>query len=241
MSDLSGRVAVVTGGVSNLGAAIVGAFSAAGAEVVIADLDDRPRGEGAVGHVIRTDISSADDVDRLVSETVERFGRIDYLVNNAAVWHRRPVAEITPEEWDRVLGINLRGPFLCSRAVAPVMKDQGGGVIINIGSQAGAFYTRGQGAHYQVSKAAVSHLARVLAFEFGPMNIRVNCVAPGLLRGDSTEPMSPPMVSFLDQTPLGRFATHADVAAACLFFVSDAAAAVTGQTLLVNGGALAYL
>lgn len=240
MGELSGRVAIVTGGASNLGAEIVRSFSGAGATVVVADLVDHLDGE-VPGHLIQTDVSDAGDVGRLVSETVERFGRIDHLVNNAAIWFRHPMQEITVEEWDQVLAVNLRAPFLCSQAVAPVMEDNDGGVIVNIGSQAGFGYTRGQGAHYAVSKAGISQLARVLAFELGPMNIRVNCVASGFLWN---QPGSPPEEQFgrlLAQTPLGRFATPADLAGACRYLVSDAAAAITGQTLVVNGGALAYL
>lgn len=245
MSELSGRVAIVTGGRANLGAAIVRSLTAKGARVVVADiadpssdLDDRL---DAAVEFVHADVSNAADVDRLVQHVVDRYGRIDHLVNNAAIWFRRPVADITPDEWDRVLGVNLRGPFLMCRAVAPHMQRQGGGSIVNIGSQAGQGFTRGQGVHYAASKAGVAQLTRVLSFEFGPLHIRVNCVAPGMIQFDPDAPFTGPMTTFASQTALGRFASGDDVAESVLYFLSDHAAAVTGQTLVVNGGAIAYL
>lgn len=239
VSSSGSRVAIVTGGGANLGGAIVRRLVATGATVVVADLTE-PTDPVASTHFVRTDVANPDAVDELVGSTVERFGRIDQLVNNAAVWFRRPVADITPDEWDHVLGVNLRGPFLTCRAVGPVMAAQGGGSIVNIGSQAGHGYTRGQGAHYQASKAAVSQLTRVLAFEFGPLGVRVNCVAPGSMR-DPALPLEGPAATFAGQTPLGRFATQTEVAEAVHFLLSEQATAITGQTLLVNGGAIAYL
>lgn len=245
MSDLHGRVAIVTGGLANLGAAIVRQLTARGARVVVADVaepaaDHWCTGDPAV-EFVRADVSNPDDVDHLVRHTVERLGRIDHLVNNAAIWYRRPVVDITPDEWDRVLAVNLRGPFLTCRAVAPIMQQQGGGSIVNLGSQAGQGFTRGQGAHYAASKAGVAQLTRVLSFEFGPLHVRVNCVAPGMIQFDRDAPFTAPMTTFAGQTALGRFASGDDVADAVLYFLSDHASAITGQTLVVNGGALAYL
>lgn len=246
MSDLSGRVAIVTGGHANLGASIVRRLTEHGARVVVADLagnDEGPRAPDADPAVefVHTDVADAAAVDQLVQHTLARYGRIDHLVNNAGIWFRRAVVDITPEEWDRVLAVNLRGPFLTCRAVAPIMAGQGGGSIVNIGSQAGQSYSRGQGAHYAASKAGLAQLTRVLSFEFGPMNIRVNCVAPGMIQFDPAAEFTVPMTMYAGQTPLGRFATGDQVADACRFFLSDEAAAVTGQTLVVSAGALAYL
>ena len=173
----------------------------------------------------------------MFARVVEAHGRIDVLVNNAGIWFRRPFAEISSEEWDRVFGVNLRGVFLCTRAVLEPMRASGGGVIVNIGSQAGRTVTRGQGAHYHASKAAISHLTKVLAFELGPMGIRVNCVAPGATPPDPS--LVPP--SILAQIPLGRVGVRADPAGVCAFLTSADAAFITGQTLLVNGGAVALL
>jgi len=237
---LSGAVAIVTGGASNLGAEITRTLAAAGATVVVADVAEQ-LADDIPGHLVRTDVTDAAAVDHLVSETVARFGRIDHLVNNAAIWFRRPIQEITPEEWDTVMAVNLRGPFLCSKAVAPIMAGQGGGAIVHIGSQAGFTVTRGQGAHYHVTKAGISHFARVLAFELGPLNIRVNCVASGVLWSREEEPSRDVYGRLLDQTPLGRFASPTDIAESCRFLVSDAARSITGQTLVVNGGSLGYV
>jgi len=236
---MSGRVTIVTGGAAHVGAAIVRRFASGGDTVVVADLveilpDDVP------GELVRTDVTDPDAVAALVRATVERFGRVDTLVNNAGIWFRRTLAEITPDEWDRVLAVNVRGAFLCSQAAAPVMAAQGGGSIVNIGSQAGWTVTRGQGLHYHVSKAALMQMARVLAFELGPSNVRVNCVAAGSVRAEG-EPLTPGFEHLLDQTPLGRFATPEDIARTCWFLASDDAATITGQTLTVNGGAVAYL
>jgi 3-oxoacyl-[acyl-carrier protein] reductase len=230
------RVVVVTGGARGIGAAIAARFADDGAVVVAADLEPLAEGDPRV-HYETADVSEPDDVAGLFARVVETHGRIDVLVNNAGIWFRRPFAEISIEEWDRVFGVNLRGVFLCTRAVLEPMRAAGGGVIVNIGSQAGLTVTRGQGAHYHASKAAISHLTRVLAFELGPMGIRVNCVAPG------ATPPDPSLVpaAILAQIPLGRVGLPRDLAGACAFLTSADAAFITGQTLLVNGGAVALL
>lgn len=230
------RVVLVTGGAKNIGAAIAARFASDGARVIVADLespvdaDDRIRYE-------RADVSLEGDVESLIARTADEFGRVDVLVNNVGIWFRRAFSEITVDEWDRVLSVNLRGVFLCIRAVLPLMETAGGGAIVNIGSQAGLTVTRGQGAHYAASKAAISHLTKVLAVEFGPMGIRINCVAPGVTLPE--ESTLPPEAR--NQIPLGRAGLPADLAGACAFLASPDAAYITGQTLLVNGGAVALM
>lgn len=231
----SSRVVVVTGGAHGIGRAIVERFVADGWCAVVADIREPDALPQSVVFV-PTDVSEVNDVNRLMTATTDRFGRVDLLVNNAGIWFARPFLEISPDEWDRVVAVNLRGTFLCTRAAVPHLRSQRGS-IINIGSQAGLAYTRGQGAHYHSTKASVTHLTRVLAFELGPMDIRVNCVAPGAtpaVPGTFPEEL-------LAQIPLGRVGSAADVAAACAFLASPDAAFVTGQTLLVNGGAIAFL
>lgn len=230
------RVVLVTGGAEGIGAAIAARFASGGARVVVADrkppvdVDPRIRYETA-------DVAMADDVESLFERVGSEFGRIDVLVNNAGIWFRRPFREITVDEWDRVIAVNLRGVFLCTRAALPWLEAAGGGAIVNIGSQAGMTVTRGQGAHYHASKAAISHLTKVLAVEFGPLGIRVNCVAPGVTLPDPS--MLPQQV--LDQIPLGRGGVPDDLAGACVFLASRDASYITGQTLLVNGGAVALM
>jgi NAD(P)-dependent dehydrogenase (short-subunit alcohol dehydrogenase family) len=230
------RVVVVTGAARGIGAAIAARFADGGATVVAADLEPPADGDPRIRYEA-VDVSSAGDVESLFSRVAADLGRVDVLVNNAGIWFRRAFTEISVEEWDQVLGVNLRGVFLCTRAVLDPMRAAGGGAIVNIGSQAGLTVTRGQGAHYHASKAAISHLTKVLAFELGPMGIRVNCVAPGA---------TPPNPSFLPpellaQIPLGRAGVPEDLAGACAFLASSDAAYITGQTLLVNGGAVAFL
>ena len=176
-------------------------------------------------------------VETLFARVADDYGRVDVLVNNVGIWFRRAFREITVEEWDRVLDVNLRSVFLCIRAALPLMETAGGGAIVNMGSQAGVTVTRGQGAHYAASKAAISHLTKVLAVEFGPLGIRINCVAPGVTLPEST--VLPPEA--VAQIPLGRAGVPADLAGACAFLASPEAAYITGQTLLVNGGAVALL
>lgn len=236
-SDTSqSSVVLVTGAARGIGAAIATRFADQGARVVAIDLEVPEDGDPRVRYE-KADVSNAAEVTALFSRIAAAHGRIDVLVNNAAIWFRRSFTEISVEEWDHVLGVNLRGVFLCTQAAIEPMTAAGGGAIVNIGSQAGLSVTRGQGLHYHASKAAIAHLTKVLAFELGPMGIRINCVAPGV-----TPPDPIPMpAELLAQIPLGRVATPLDIAGACTFFASPDAAYITGQTLLVNGGAIAFL
>lgn len=229
-----GRVVVVTGGAKGIGAAIAARFASDGARVVAADLAPPTDGDRRIRYET-VDVSAADDVESLFTRVGSDYGRVDVLVNNVGIWFRRPFTEITIDEWDRVIAVNLRGVFLCTRAALPLLQAAASGAIVNIGSQAGLTVTRGQGAHYHASKAAISHLTKALAFEFGPLGVRVNCLAPGVTLPDPV--VLPPQV--LDQIPLGRAGVPEDLAGACVFLASPEASYITGQTLLVNGGAVA--
>jgi NAD(P)-dependent dehydrogenase (short-subunit alcohol dehydrogenase family) len=232
------RVVVVTGAARGIGAAIAARFADEGATVVAADLE--VPGEDAADprlRYVQVDVSVADQVESLFALVGDEHGRLDVVVSNAAVWFRRAFREITVDEWDRVLAVNLRGAFLCTRAALDLLECTGGGSILYIGSQAGLTVTRSQGAHYHASKAAISHLTRALALELGPVGIRVNCVAPGLTLSDDV-PIAP---AVLDQIPLGRRGHPDDVAGACAFLASADASYISGQTLLVNGGAIAFV
>jgi len=232
------RVVVVTGAARGVGAAIACRFADDGASVVGVDLEAPAEPDKRISYE-RADVSSAEDVESLFTRVAGAFGRVDVVVNNAGIWFRRPFREITVEEWDRVLGVNLRGVFLCTRSAVDLMEASGGGSIVNIGSQAGLTVTRGQGIHYHASKAAIAHLTKALAFELGPLGIRINCVAPGVTPDGTIAPLLP--AEFLQQIPLGRPGQPTDIANACAFLASTEASYITGQTLLVNGGAVAFL
>ncbi len=239
--DLRGKVAIVTGAGRGIGAVIAEAFARAGADLVIVDIDQDSAREmaekmevlGRKALSVQADVASAPDVDRLFSAVQSKFTGADILVNNAGIWFRKPFLEITDSEWDRVLSVNLKGTFMCTQRAARIMIPNRSGCIINIASHAGIYYSRGQGAHYAASKAALIQLTRVLAFELGPFGIRINAIAPGGI--NTGRPAS--ALSGISN-PLGRRGVPEDVAHAALFLASNMSAFITGQTLVVNGGAM---
>src|SRR5262245_3829555 len=185
--DLTGKVAVVNGAGRGIGAAIAGAYAEAAADVIVADLNresaqqtaDRLTGLGRKALAVTADVDVATQVSQLFDTVRTEFGRLDILVNNAGLWFRKPFLEISDSEWDLVLTTNLKGTFLCTQQAARIMMPQKSGCTINIASHAGLFYSRGQGVHYAASKAGIIQLTRVLAFELGPFQIRINAIAPG--------------------------------------------------------------
>jgi len=250
--ELKGKVSVVTGGTRGIGLSIAQALAREGSTIILAgrgevvgrQAEQTLRAHGAEALFIPTDVGEVSSVRHLTAQVVERFGRLDVLVNNAAVWYRERFLETSEEHWDEVLAVNLKGPFFLSQEAARVMVKQGSGRIIHIASQAGLFYTEGQGLHYHASKAALIHLTRVMAFELGPYNITVNAVSPGGTRTPELKAVMDKLLRderFARQIPLRRFAEPEDVAEAVLFFASDRARNITGQVLPINGGAMAYL
>ena len=235
MSALDGKVAIVTGGAQGIGAAIAAGLEAAGAEVVIADLEPPDGG-------IRADVSSEGDVSRMVEEALERNGRIDILVNNAGLYaslEMRAFTEIPLEEWNRVMEVNVASMFLTSRAVVPVMREQGGGKIVNISSG-----TPFRGVpfllHYVTSKGAIVALTRALAKELGRDSIHVNCVAPGFTMSDGVK-SHPDVVEKLRDVSIAsrtlqRDQVPEDVVGAVVFLCTPAADFITGQTMVIDGG-----
>ncbi len=235
MSALDGKVAIVTGGAQGIGAAIAAGLEAAGAEVVIADLEPPDGG-------IRADVSSEGDVSRMVEEALERNGRIDILVNNAGLYaslEMRAFTEIPLEEWNRVMEVNVASMFLTSRAVVPVMREQGSGKIVNISSG-----TPFRGVpfllHYVTSKGAIVALTRALAKELGRDSIHVNCVAPGFTMSDGVK-SHPDVVEKLRDVSIAsrtlqRDQVPEDVVGAVVFLCTPAADFITGQTMVIDGG-----
>ncbi len=253
MSDTTfrDRVVLVTGGERGIGRGIVLAFASRGARLVVAHADDERsameaaeaeaevRRLGSEVLIVRADVRREADVASLMHDAETRFGRVDVLVNNAGVYPRALVTEMPMEMFDDTVAVNLRGTFLCCRTVLPGMIARRYGRIVNI-SSAAAFAPRVRGAHYAATKAGIIGFARALALEVGPHGITVNVVAPGTVDTEQSrqELDDPAFAELARSIPLGRIGTPDDIAGAVLYFASDAASWVTGQTLLVNGGRL---
>jgi 3-oxoacyl-[acyl-carrier protein] reductase len=247
--DLSGKVAVVTGAGQGLGWAIAERLAGDGASVVIADIDRSSALERAAvlrlrkGETlaIRVDVSQWPEVQRMVKETVDSFGRIDILVNNAGVLGPySPVEEYPEDQWDRVIAVNLKGTFLCCKGVLPVMKKQGSGSIVNIASVAGKDGNPSM-APYSASKGGIITLTKTLGKELAASGIRVNAVSPALLETDMTRNMPPEQRAVLtSKIPMGRLGKPEEVAAVVKFLASDEASFITGQCYDISGGRSVY-
>lgn len=243
---LRDRVVLITGASRGIGAAIALACADHGADIAVGYHDNRAaaeataaaaRSRGVRAAAFGADVSDPEAVDAMVAAALDRFGRIDGLVNNAGVMPESPVTEMAVEEWRRVLDVDLTGAFLCSRAVLPGMLERGAGAIVMIASRLGQIGFPGV-AHYAAAKAGVMALAKSMAKEVGPNGVRVNSVAPGVTITDMTEDITTGEVGArrLAELPLGRFATAEEVAQSVVFLLSDASTLYHGQTLCPNGG-----
>ena len=251
---MAGKVALITGGRSGLGRALALAFAEAGADVAICSrtvkgggleaVADEIRKLGRRGLAIKADVSHKADVENMVKKTVAELGDIDILINNAGISQRSlrlSLLETEEEVWDKVIDTNLKGLYLCSQVVGRLMVEQKKGNIINIASDAGFKALPFLGT-YCISKAGVIMLTRVLARELGTYNIRVNAIAPSLVKTPMTEArLSQPGTIEAESTnhPLGRIGETDDIIGAALFLASDTASWITGHTLIVDGGYLA--
>ncbi|MCL2761145.1 MAG: 3-oxoacyl-[acyl-carrier-protein] reductase [Desulfuromonadales bacterium] len=240
----SEKIAVVTGASRGIGRAISLALASKGASIVAVDIDRevtdivvkelQTLGAKAIGFT--GNVTVADDAERMIEAAVKEFGRVDILVNNAGITRDNIFLRMKDEDWDAVLSVNLKGAFLCSRAVAKVMTKQRSGRIINIASVVGQMGNAGQ-ANYCASKAGLIGLTKSNARELAKRNITVNAVAPGFIATAMTDVLSDKVKEELaSQIPLGILGTSEDVANAVCFLASDASGYITGQVLAVNGG-----
>lgn len=250
MGKLDQRLTIITGGGTGIGRNIALEFAKEGADVVIssrnlANLEkvvEEIRALGRRSLAIAADVSVAEQVDNIVKQTVDKFGRIDILVNNAGILRSAVLLEMTEQDWDDVLDINLKGVFLCTQAVARYMIEQRYGKIINISSIAGRGGALNNWANYCVSKAGVIQLTKSAAFELGPYGINVNAIAPGTIMTDIDKKGKTPeqFKQFLEQrekvTVLGRIGTTQDVANLALFLASDDSSFICGETIAIDGG-----
>jgi len=248
---LKDKVAIITGAAEGIGKAIAIEFVKEGAKVVVADVNlelaektvEELKSLGGEAIAVKADVTSPDEVNAMVSKTLERFGRIDILVNNAGISTQKPLLEMTLEDWRRVIDINLTGVFLCTQAVARVMVQQGRGVIVNMASSLG-FVAIPRRAAYSASKAGVIGLTRELAVELAPYGIRVVGVAPGWIATQRVLNLAKKGVvneeAIKMMTPMGRLGTPEEVAKVIAFLSSDEASFITGDTILIDGGYVSY-
>jgi dehydrogenase/reductase SDR family protein 4 len=246
--SLKGKVAIVVGGAGDIGHAIAVTFGNAGADVVVTSrklenlqkVADEIKSRGSKAMAIASHIAKLEEIQNLVKQVTDNFGRIDILVNSSGASFIVPLMEIEERTWDHVMNINLKGPFYLCQKVAPIMKAQGGGSIINITSYLGTRTEENLGA-YCVSKAAVMHLTRVMAKEWGKYNIRVNAIAPAWVHSHLADPfLQQPGINerMLSQTVIGRFGEPDDIAAIALYLASDAAANQTAGIFPLDYGML---
>ena len=245
MRQLEGKVAVVTGGTRGIGLAIVKAFLQEGASVALfgsrqetvdkalAEIQAADKEAKVIG--LAPDLANYEAVKSAMDTVKEAFGKIDVLANNAGVSAREPIYDYSPEAFDKVMQLNVNSVFYCSKAVAPIMKEQGGGSIINTSSMV-SLYGQAAGCSYPASKFAVNGLTKSLARELGKDGIRVNAVLPGVTRTDMVAALPPEMVARISAPiPLGRVGEPEEVANAFVFLASDKASYISGALLSVDG------
>ena len=240
---LTNKTAIITGGGSGIGQACAWAFYQEGANVVLFGrredkLKETAQELGSRAMTVSGDMTRSEDLDRLVQETLSKFHRIDILVNNAGLFKGAPLHEISDEQYDEMMNINMRAVFQLTRRVLPVMMEQKSGNIIHISSILGVIAVP-QVAVYNISKGALNQFSRSIAVEYGSYGIRSNSICPGLIETDMTADLMKDealMQEWSKGYPIGRFGKPEDVASACLFLASDESSFITGTVLPVDGG-----
>jgi len=246
LARLTDRVAIVTGASRGIGRAIALRFAEEGARVVVnyvSNADDAATvvseitAGGGEAIAVRADVSKSAEVADLIGQTMAPWGRIDILVNNAGVMFTKPMMDTSEEEWDLTIDVNLKGAYLCSKAVVPIMNAQQGGSIINMSSNSGLYHPSAMRfTEYVVSKAGMNGLTKAMALAFGP-HIRINAICPGWIRTDMVGHIDPETQQrILAETALARWGTPGDIADSAVFLASDEAAFITGELLIVAGG-----
>lgn len=245
--SLKGKTALVTGGGRGLGKAMADALAQAGANVVIADMDRdtaKQSAEELTAHGVKTlglqlDVTQEEEVKSCIDEIESGFDKIDILVNNAGICQKVTVEEQSLEDWKKTMDVNVNGVFLLSKYVGKVMKDQGGGSVINVASMSSFIANTEAQCAYNASKAAVAMMTKCLASEWAPYNIRVNAIAPGYMKTEMTKPIFAPggeLAHVLDLVPMKRLGEPHELGGLAIYLASDASTFATGSTFLVDGG-----
>ena len=245
---IKGKVAIVTGAAQGMGKSVAELFAREGAKVVVNDISEQKAKEvvekiksgGGESLAIKADVTNSKEISRMVEETVARFGTIHILINNAGILRPSKTEEISEEEWDLVIDVNLKGTFLCSKAVLPIMKKNRYGRIVNFSSSAGRSVSTLGGVHYTAAKAGILGFTRQLAKEVASFGINVNSVCPGLIDTEMVRSNCSPekLKDYGHSFPISRLGKSKEVADLVLFLVSDWSSYITGASLDINGGDL---
>ena len=250
--DLTNKVAIITGGGRGMGRTHAIVLARAGAKVVVSDISEEKslsvvkeiENEGGEAIAIKCDISKKEEVENLVNKTIEKWGKVDILVNNAGIAEFKPFLDLTEEDWDKTIDVNLKGYFLCSSIVAKEMAKQKSGVIVNIGSvamgQVGIAFPNL--VHYVSSKGGIAGMTEALAVDLAQYNIRVNAIAPGVIDTPMVDPIKADKTgtdALLQRIPLKRMGKPEEISNAVLFLASEASSYMTGSVIPVDGGWLA--
>jgi 3-oxoacyl-[acyl-carrier protein] reductase len=241
---LKEKIALITGGANGIGLATTQRFAKEGAKIVLWDVSDkgnevveRLKGQGHEAIFKKVSVTNMDDVQKSVSEAYGRFGRIDILINNAGITRDRTLLKMSTEEWEDVIAVNLTGVFNCTRAVAPIMKEQNYGRIVSASSNVAIRGNFGQ-TNYVATKSAIIGMTKVWAMELGRYGITVNCIAPGFIHTAMTDTMPEEVrKQSIPQIPLGKWGYPDDIANGYLYLASDEASFISGICLTIDGGA----
>ncbi len=252
MQNLKNKVALITGARRGMGKSHAIALAKQGAKVAVTDINqddcqkvvDEIKSSGGKAIAFKLDVSDKSEVDSVVAEIVKKFGQLDILINNAGIAQFKPFLELSEEDWDRTIDINLKGEFLCAQAAAKVMEKRKGGVIVNIASVAMGQQGIGMSniAHYCASKGGIAAMTEALAVELAPFNIRVNAIAPGMIETPMIDVVKsdPKMLkAMLQRVPLKRVGRPEEVSELVVFLASDSSSYMTGAVVIIDGGWLA--